>query len=153
MSSNWAANAAARLRKSQETRQQQDAVMLERRILLNEQGPNLWSQVRECVNTKILDFNRNYGEMVLRSREQNDGEFRVQFELAGAVTDLRSKFEATSSQEALTWTYAGTISRSQKAGSCSLQIKAPATVMFQDDTGPLTPDEVADKMLDGLIPE
>ena len=153
MSSDWAADAAERLRKSQETKRQQDAVMLERRQLLREQGPNLWAQVRELLKTKVLEFNRNYGQMVLRAKDTKEGEIDVQFQLAGTVNDMRARFEATSSQQALTWTYSGAINRDQKAGSCSLHVHPPATVVLQDETGPLTPEAVADKMLDGLIPD
>ncbi len=152
MSSNWAADAAERLRKSQETKRQQDAVMLERRQLLKEQGPNLWIQVREFLKTKVLEFNKNYGQMVLRAMDTKEGEFDVKFQLEGTVSEMRARFEATSSQQALTWTYSGAINRDQKAGSCSLHVHHPATVVFQDDVGPLTPEAVADKMLDGLIP-
>ena len=151
MSSNWEADAAERLRKSQETKRQQDAVMLERRQLLREQGPNLWAQVREFMKTKVSGFNKNYGQTVLRATDTKEGEFDVRFQLAGTVTDMRARFEATSSKQALTWTYSGAINRNEKAGSCSLQVHPPATVAFQDDTGPLTPEAVADKMLDGLI--
>jgi hypothetical protein len=153
MSSNWAADAAGRLRKSQETKRQQDDVMLERRQLLKEQGPNLWAQVREFLKTKVLEFNKNYGQVVLRAKDIKEGEFDVQFQLAGAINEMRARFEATSSKQALTWTYNGVINRDEKAGSCSLQVHPPATVAFQDDTGPLTPEAVADKMLDGLIPD
>lgn len=153
MTSSWAEDAAKRLRKSQETKRQQDAVMLEKRQLLQEQGPNLWAQVKEFVNTKILEFNKNYDQVVLRAKEQADGEFRVQFQLAEIVTELRAKFKATSSQQALTWTYDGAINRDHKTGSCSLHVHPSATVAFQDDTGSVSPESVADKMLDGLIPD
>ena len=153
MSSDWAANAAEKLRKSQETKRQQDDVMLERRQLLKEQGPSLWAEVREFLKTKVLEFNKNYDQMVLRATDIKIGEFDVKFQLAGTVTEMRARFEATSSQQALTWTYSGAINRNEKAGSCSLQVHPPATVVFQDDTGPLTPEAVADKMLDGLIPD
>ncbi|MHB2007652.1 MAG: hypothetical protein ACYCOX_06340 [Acidobacteriaceae bacterium] len=130
MSSDWAADAAERLRKNQETKRQQDNVMLERRQLLKEQGPSLWAHVREFLTTKVLEFNKNYGEMVLRVTDRKEGEFDVKFQLAGTVTHLRARFEATSSQQALSWTYSGAINRSQKAGSCSLQVHPPATVVF-----------------------
>ena len=153
MSSNWATDAAERLRKSQATKRQQDAVMLERRQLLKEQGPNLWAQVREFLKTKVLEFNKNYDQVVLRATDTKEGEFDVKFQLEGTFTDMHARFEPTSSQQALNWTYSGAINRDEKTGSCSLQVHPPATVVFQNDTCPLTPEAVAEKMLDGLIPD
>src|SRR5271157_2597049 len=134
MSSNWAAEAAEKLRKRQQTKQQRDELLLEKRRLFAEQGPNLWDQVRERVTSECLELNEKRGSAVVYVKDLKMGELDVRFEFNGVVTKLHCTFEVTSSQKALNWSYSDVVrgnktKRDNTGGSCSLDVSEAGIVV------------------------
>lgn len=64
MSDNWASEAAKKLKQRDTSQVQRDSAMLERRKLIEEQGPALWLRVRDHVKNLCKELNTEYGEQV-----------------------------------------------------------------------------------------
>jgi hypothetical protein len=154
MSESWAFEAAERLRKRVAKIEVKEKVLLEKRNLLEEQGPNLWMGLCEAVKQKCLDLNRDYGSVVVRVKDTVSNQLSVRFELEGTITDLTINFHVTSSERALSWGYSS-VSGGQypQGGLCSLFVDLNGRVGFMQTHLSRTPENLAENMLSGLIGE
>ena len=151
MSSNWAADWSRKLRNREQSSDQQNATLLERRRLLEEQGPQLWQELREAVKASAMALNDNYGDTVLAVNDKVN-EVAVRLRHLGKVRDLHITFKTTSA-DALTWFHAGDMSPNSKSGSCSLAVDVAGRVVFKDGLNTRTPQNLAEEMLNGLLAE
>jgi hypothetical protein len=146
MEDNWAAKAASKLRQQDQQNAQNDAVTLEKRKLIEEQGPALWMAVREHVRKLCGELNTDYGQHVVIVQDGPIRELNVQFRHAGRMNTLNAECDMTTAPNALKWSY----SSSPVKTSYSLYPNN-GVVIFQNSMVPSTPVSIARQMLDGLI--
>jgi hypothetical protein len=150
--SDWSRNAANKLRKRAERKDDENATLAEKRRLLEEQGPALWRQVREHVKRECDSLNADYEEDIAVVQEGPAHKLHVELRHAGNMSELNASFDISTSPDALKWSYAGPAARIARGGQYSLQVNA-GTVIFQDSLTPSTPESIASQMLDGLLQE
>jgi hypothetical protein len=153
MSERWAIKAADRLRRMVANKQVSDKVLLEKRNLLEEQGPALWIMLCGSVKDKCLELNRTYGSVIVRVKDTELNRLDVRFELEGTSADLLISFEVTSADRALTWGYSIRDGKSPKGGFCPLFVDQNGRVGFMQAMLSRTPESLAEEMLNGLIAE
>jgi hypothetical protein len=151
MSEKWALEAAEKLRARTAKQQVTDKVLLEKRNLLQEQGPHLWILLCEAVKEKCLELNRHYGSVVVRVKDTVQDQMDVRFELEGNIIDLRLNFKVTSSERALTWSYTIHSGNSPIGGFCNLFVDHAGRVGFMQTHLSRTPEFLAEEMLNGLL--
>ena len=149
MSTNWGIEAAKKLKERDSERWRNEETQREHRKRMEEQGPNLWIELCEFIKQKCVELNENYGAVVIFVKDTRLNHLEARFEHSGGITTLEVKFEATTSQKALSWTYGGNKGRNAKSGSCQLFVNPDGRVTFQQTT----PESLADVILDGLIAE
>jgi len=147
MSENWGSDAAIKLRKEVQRKNQEAAVLLEHGKLRQEQAPHLWQEVRQAVKAMCSSLNAEYGEEVAIFQPGQARELNVRLRNpAGGVHELKATFEPSSSPSALTWNTSGHESNVAQSGKYALSIENGKVVF-----GGTTPDAIAKKMLDSLL--
>ena len=149
MSYNWAAEKAQIVRNLVAAKKAEGGLLRERRRLLQEQGPILWQEISNQVQTLCEQFNAEYKEHTLQFTQTSTKSFRVRFSTDHLENDLIAEFEVNASPYALKWGYT---EGNSKGGNFALSIN--------DQTGKVqlgyvfihaTPVEIAKQMLDDLL--
>jgi hypothetical protein len=144
MPSDWAANAAQRVRDHQKATELENAALLEQRNLLIEQAPGLWQQLF-TLNAEFKD-----GSSSIEYTNVSTTEFRARLVTWHFKNELIAEFTSGSSQSALKWCYTA---GKGGGGGCSLVVTPTGKVSFYYGMVEIDPDALAEKILNGLLEE
>jgi hypothetical protein len=103
MSSNWAVEAARKIRNREESAALDNATFVAKQKIVNEQGPSLWKAV--CMNIRKLadDFNAEYKAEAITMEGTSHG-LNARFATALNTKELIATFN-TDAYPALSWKY------------------------------------------------
>jgi hypothetical protein len=148
MSDNWAATAADKLRKRDEAKIQEDAVLLQKDKLRMEQSPALWEEIRNFVKVKCDELNTHYGDNIAEADLGSPTKLTAHILVDRQRRTLTASFHPTSSPKALNWYYEN--KKIIQGSSYGLAVVGDR-VVFQSGMAPSTPESIARQMLDGLL--
>ncbi len=135
MSGTWGEDAAEKMRKREQHIEVQNKVLLEKRKLLEEQGPGLWQEVRNQVKKLCAELNSCYGKEIATIRVGQTRELHIELYASGTMSELNASFEPSSSSEALQWSYSGPAARIARGGKYYLYVDN-GSVVFQNGLDP-----------------
>jgi hypothetical protein len=147
MSSDWAIEAAQKIRKREESAQLSNAALVTKQKMLKDHGPSLWNAV--CKNTRKLveDFNAEYKAEAITVECSSHG-LSARFATATTTTrELTATFNIDA-YPALSWKYD---LDTQRGGEYHLFTAPSGDVIFQDGMVSSTTESISRQMLDGLI--
>jgi hypothetical protein len=151
--SSWSTEAANKLRKQRERKEQEDAALLEKIRLRQAKAPELWQELRNIVKGMCDSLNAEYGEEIVLVQMAHPRELNVRIKTpAAGVHELKATFESASSGDALKWVTAGHTRNLPQNGKYRLGIE-DGKVFFHISQTPVTPEDIAVQMLDGLLLE
>jgi hypothetical protein len=150
--SDWSRGAANKLRERVQREDNESAILVEKRKLLDEQGPGLWQQICEDVKKLCKELNADYGQDIAVVEACSVRDLKVELRHAGNMSELKANFTTSTSPDALKWSYAGPAARMGRGGQYSLYVDA-GRVSFQNSVKASTPESIAKEMLDGLLQE
>ena len=151
MSDSWANEAAKKLKLRTERMAHSQAAMLEKRKLIEEQGPALWRSVREKVKQMCTDLNRECGVQVVTFAVGQTSEISVLFRHGGVSRELKATCAVSTSPDAVEWYYLAEEGEGEIRGQTYSFHVADDRVVFQNSLVPSTPDSIARQMMDGLL--
>jgi len=147
MASDWSKRVALEIKQSRLGAQRNSDVLLERRRLFEEQGPTRWREVCNAVQVSISEVNAELTAPVFTYQNLSTTSFSVT-RYGKALGDKLTADFTVNSSIALFWKYEG---RSQDTGSCTLAIGDNGQVLFEFKGQGISPEILAQKMLDGLV--
>ena len=149
MTDDWASEKAKELRQRVAASERRDALQLDHRRLIEEQGPALWQTLREKVKSLCADLNREYHKEVVVFMVTANDQLQVRFSLGGGISELFAEFSVTTG-DALTYRFAGP-AQSQSHGTSYRLYPINGTVHFTRSINATAPEDIAKEMIDGLL--
>jgi hypothetical protein len=155
MSEDWGIKAAKRLQDQAEGKRQEDALVLQERLIREEQGVALWNAVRQFVKDKCDQMNTELrsSSAVLAIGQSSELKVRLTPLGGGTPRDLQAKFKPTSGPDALTWSTSGHRVNPQQKGQYEIAIERGKAIFRTNLIHSDGPEEIAEKMLDALLLE
>jgi hypothetical protein len=151
MPSDWARQKAQSMRDRQKSEDQAARVLLENRRILQEQAPGLWEKVFINVQNLISALNAECKSQAIEYVNVSTSEFRAILKIHDAPKTLTARFTPNSSNSALKWEYVG--GKPRTGGACSLWVSPRGELFLRDGATVTTPEEIAERMLNGLLEE
>ena len=151
MPEGWSQEAARKLKQRTERITESQAVLLEKRKLIEEQGPALWRLVREKVKQMCADLNAEYGEQVVTFGIGQSSQISILFRHIGVSRQLKAECDISTAPDALQWYYlAEEMDGDPRRQTYAFHVAEGKTI-FQSGLVPSTPDSIARQMMDGLL--
>jgi hypothetical protein len=140
--SDWSDRALAKLEQRSKSKQHRDEVWLEEQRIKKAQAVPIWHDIRSIVQKHVADFNHKSKSEQLFFEVTQNTELRVRSEIEDHHRFLAATFDEATAR----LTYRCGI----KHGVWHLTI-VDGKVAFHWDNMPVTPDSIAEQMLDALM--